>query len=152
MDKKAIFSALAVTLCWTACNNAPANKASDSASAQTAASRASCYEKVVGRDTFVLQVLVDDGQAEGVLDYNFYEKDKSTGIISGTVDENILRAEYTFQSEGASSTRNIVFKLMDDQAYEGVADSLDTLGNPIFNANSALLKFDPQPYRKRECR
>jgi hypothetical protein len=106
----------------------------------------------VGKDTFLLQVLIDEDKVDGLLDYNFHEKDKSTGILDGRLNDNILRAAYTYQAEGAKSTRDVVFKLMGDQAYEGIAESADSLGNPVFNTNDELLKFDPVPYQKQACR
>jgi hypothetical protein len=94
---------------------------------------------------------MDEDKVNGTLEYNIYEKDKNTGVIAGTMQDNILRATYEFQSEGVKSTRNVVFKIMGEQAYEAQADSLTTDGLPVFNSDAALLKFEPSPFKKIPC-
>lgn len=150
---KHALSALVAAGMLLSCNSAPSQKEKDSAvtNPELTNTSASCYIKTVGKDTFLLQVLVDEDQVDGVLDYNFYEKDKSTGILEGKLNDNILRASYSYQAEGTKSTRDVVFKLMGEQAYEGLAETFDSLGNPVFNADDAKLKFDPVPYRKQAC-
>lgn len=145
--------ALVAAATLLACNSAPSQKEKDSAvtNPELTNTSATCYMKTVGKDTFLLQVLVEGEEVNGVLDYDFFEKDKSSGILEGKLTDNILRASYTYQAEGTKSTRNVVFKLMGDQAYEGLADSADTQGNPVFNASNELLKFDPVPYKKQAC-
>ncbi|WP_346320510.1 hypothetical protein [Chitinophaga sp. YIM B06452] len=119
---------------------------------QMAQAGAACYQKVVGKDTFYLQLIVEDEKVNGVLDYNFFEKDKNTGLIDGSINDNILRATYHFQSEGQKSDRPVVFKVMGEQAYEALADSFDANGVPVFNSDNSLLKFEPQPYKKVDCK
>lgn len=151
---------LAATAFWAACNSGGTSGASDTSGQphagnpqQTAAqSGAVCYQKVTGKDTFYLQLIVEDEKVNGVLDYNFFEKDKNTGLIDGTIKDNILRATYHFQSEGQNSDRPVVFKVMGDQAYEALADSFDANGVPVFNSDNGQLKFGPQPYKKVDCK
>ncbi|RPD41865.1 hypothetical protein [Chitinophaga barathri] len=137
----------------TACNSSSTNKQQeDSLKKAEAQEGAACYRKVVGKDTFLLQLIVEKDKANGVLDYNFFEKDKNTGLIDGSISDNILRATYHFQSEGQNSDRPVVFKVMNDQVYEALADSIDTNGVPVFNADNSRLKFELQPYNKVDCK
>lgn len=153
MMKTALLSACVLAGALLSCNSAPSKKERDSAvtNPELTNTSATCYMKAVGKDTFLLQVLVEGDKVDGVLDYDFFEKDKSSGILDGQLNDNILRASYSFQAEGTQSTRQVVFKLMGDQAYEAIADSMDTQGNPVFNSQDELLKFDPTPYKKQAC-
>ncbi|WP_157986653.1 hypothetical protein [Chitinophaga alhagiae] len=153
MMRTAILSACVLAGALISCNSAPSKKERDSAvtNPELTNTSATCYMKTVGKDTFLLQVLVEDDKVDGVLDYDFFEKDKSSGILDGKLNDNILRATYSFHAEGTQSTRQVVFKLMGDQAYEAIADSMDTQGNPVFNGKDELLKFDPAPYKKQAC-
>ncbi len=129
-----------------ACQSAPSNQ-------QSAESEASahCYRKVTGRDTFVLQLVVNDGDVKGVLEYDFHEKDGNTGTVDGALKDNIFRGTYHFKSEGVTSDRPVIFKMMGDQLYEALADSADANGVPVFAADDARLHFDPSPYTKAAC-
>lgn len=138
-----------------ACQSSPnPQSAAGDSSTVVAATEASahCYRKVTGRDTFELQLVVDDEDVKGVLAYNFYEKDKNNGTVSGKLDDNILRGTYHFTSEGTASDRPVVFKMMGEQLYEALADSADANGVPVFAADNALLRFDPSPYSKTDCK
>lgn len=137
-----------------ACQSSPSRNSAGSDSAAVAATEASahCYRKVTGRDTFELQLVVDDDDVKGVLAYNFYEKDGNNGTVSGKLDDNILRGTYHFTSEGVTGDRPVVFKMMGEQLYEALADSADANGVPVFAADNALLRFDPSPYSKTDCK
>lgn len=151
---------LAASAFLAACNSGGTSGTTDTSgqpqadnTKQTAAQAgAVCYQKVTGKDTFYLQLIVEDEKVNGVLDYNFFEKDKNTGLIDGSINDNILRATYHFQSEGQNSDRPVVFKVMGEQAYEALADSFDAQGVPVFNSDNSLLKFEPQPYKKVDCK
>lgn len=138
---------LALPVIFLACQSSPSSK-------QTAENEASahCYQKVTGRDTFELQLIVNENDVKGVLAYNFYEKDKNTGTVGGTLEDNIFRGTYHFNSEGVTSDRPVVFKMMGDQLYEAMADSADANGVPVFAKDDAQLRFDPSPYSKTDCK
>lgn len=147
-------TAIAFVILLSACNQAGNTGENDSTASENTSQQgavASCYNKITGRDTIKLSLVVDEDKVNGTLEYNIYEKDKNTGVISGTMQDNILRATYEFQSEGVKSTRNVVFKIMGEQAYEAQADSLTTDGLPVFNSDVALLKFEPSPFKKIPC-
>src|SRR5687768_15678356 len=148
---------LAGTIFLAACNSSSTkDQRTDSLDQAEAATEgeagAACYQKVVGKDTFLLQLIVKENKANGVLEYNFHEKDRSSGLIDGSINENILRATYRFKSEGQTSDRPVVFKVMGEQVYEALAETFDTSGVPVFNNDNSLLKFEPQPYNKVACK
>ncbi|GEP97347.1 hypothetical protein [Chitinophaga cymbidii] len=115
------------------------------------AANTACYLKAVGKDTFRLKLVVNEEQVAGELRYDPHEKDKSSGTITGVLKDNILRASYSYQSEGMNSTRPVVFKVMGEQVYEALADNFDKNGIPVFSEVNDQLKFDPTPYNKKEC-
>jgi hypothetical protein len=61
-------------------------------------------------------------KASGTIEYALAEKDKNTGTFEGTFENNILIADYTFQSEGKESVRQVAFQLQDDQLVEGYGE------------------------------
>ncbi|WP_341835910.1 hypothetical protein WJU16_24110 [Chitinophaga pollutisoli] len=130
-----------------ACQSSPSSEQS----AETQAS-AHCYQKVTGKDTFLLQLVVDDTDVKGVLEYKFHEKDKNSGTVSGALSDNIFRGTYHFKSEGTTSDRPVIFKMMGEQLYEALADSADANGIPIFATDDSRLRFDPSPYSKTDCK
>jgi len=69
-----------------------------------------CYQAVIEKDTITLTVAINDvNQFEGELDYSYYQKDKSFGTLLGNVKGDTIFADYTFQSEGKTSVRELVF-------------------------------------------
>lgn len=59
---------------------------------------------------------------KGNLTYAFAEKDKNTGTFVGQLKDGILLADYTFQSEGMESVRQVAFKVSKDTLIEGYGD------------------------------
>jgi hypothetical protein len=109
-----------------------------------------CFTQVFKQDTAYLQFETDNEVVTGQLTYLRFEKDKNTGTITGTINDNIIDVEYHFMSEGNMSVRNAIFKLEDGKIYEATTDSLDKDGQPIFN--KAALTFDTTPFVKGKCR
>lgn len=111
-----------------------------------------CYIKVVGRDTIQLSISFSDSIATGALLYNFFEKDKNTGKFNGVLHNGIIRGKYTFFSEGVESSRPAIFKISGQQAYEALPESMDRLGQPVFNLDNDKLKFDSIPLVAGQCK
>lgn len=82
-----------------------------------------CYLYAGLADTVSLTLTHLGDSITGTLVYNFKEKDKNTGTITGRMNENILIAEYTFLSEGIQSCRQVAFKLEGDRFIEGYGES-----------------------------
>lgn len=61
-------------------------------------------------------------KASRTIEYALAKKDRNTGTFEGTFENNILIADYTFQSEGKKSVRQIAFQLQDDQLVEGYGE------------------------------
>lgn len=78
-----------------------------------------CYENLKGPDTLRLQLTDSSGIVTGKLDYKIDDKDENTGTFSGNMFGDTLIANYTFRSEGVTSTRQIAFLRKDSFLVEG---------------------------------
>lgn len=93
------------------------------AAASTETSIKGCYLYTVNKDTFQLAITaVDKNDIEGSIIYNFYEKDDSKGTFNGHFDGDILKGDYTFQSEGSTSVREVIFKKTKTGFVEGTGE------------------------------
>ena len=78
-----------------------------------------CYELTEGRSVAVAELTFTGDSVTGKLDYLFAEKDQSRGFISGVLKGDILKADYTYQSEGAKSVMEVIFKVEGDKIVQG---------------------------------
>lgn len=146
------FLLLAAVVTSCSQSGSQANKNTDSLKTDVTSGHGdACFLKSTGKDSVMLQVHIQDTSISGNLSYRYFEKDKNTGTISGSIHNNIIHAQYTFMSEGMQSIRPVVFKLQDGKAYEAVPDSINPEGIPVFSGNDAALKFDVEPLSKISC-
>lgn len=99
-----------------------------------------CYTYLKQKDTVSLSLTKVGNAVTGELNYNFYEKDKNSGTMAGTVKGDTILAEYTFNSEGKSSVREVAFLQKGDQLIEGYGPVAEKGGKTVFT-NHAELKF-----------
>jgi hypothetical protein len=111
-----------------------------------------CYQYIKNRDTATLSLKIEDNKATGTLGYNLYEKDKNSGTIAGIVKGDTIIANYTFQSEGQTSVREVAFLKRGDQLAEGFGDAQDVKGEVKYKDVSTL-KFDgSMVFGKIDCK
>lgn len=109
-----------------------------------------CYLMIQGKDTASLQMTAVDGNVSGTLQYRRFEKDDNDGTIKGSVRDGLIDANYTFQSEGTTSVRQVVFSIKGDSLYEGYGEIKVTADSAAF-INTSQLKFLPVPFVKIDC-
>lgn len=97
-----------------------------------------CYQYVSGKDTITARITIDDEKVNGDLAYKFFEKDKSSGPISGIAKGDTLIVEYSFASEGTQSVREVVWLRKNNTLTEGYGDIQDNNGKVTFRDKSAL--------------
>lgn len=87
-------------------------------------SRDECYAYDLKGSKIELQLhyISDSDSVTGTLNFAFAEKDSNKGTIKGKIAHSILIADYTFQSEGAESIRQVAFELKDDKAILGYGE------------------------------
>ena len=70
-----------------------------------------CYIGKLSKDIYYLNILTQsDNAVTASIFYNTYEKDDSTGEFAGSYTNGILDGLYTFDSEGSTSERELIFK------------------------------------------
>ncbi|MEP6583459.1 MAG: hypothetical protein ABJA90_04310 [Ginsengibacter sp.] len=111
-----------------------------------------CYSYVLKKDSALLKLNISGDKVSGDLTYNLYEKDHNRGTIDGTVQDSLVIADYTFQSEGMTSVRQVVFKINGDSLFEGFGD-IDMINDTARFKNISQLKFyEQRPFLKTACK
>jgi hypothetical protein len=110
-----------------------------------------CYVYITSRDTATMRINVADNLVTGNLEYHIFEKDRNTGTIRGKMTGDTLLADYTFQSEGTTSGREIVMVKKGGEFTEGYGEVGEKDGKVNF-VNRKKLKFEKgMTFRKTNC-
>ncbi len=108
-----------------------------------------CYIYNQNGSAISLQVDHSENAISGRLTIGLKEKDLNTGIFEGKIENNILIADYKFQSEGTESTRQVAIQFKDGHAYMGYGE-MNEDGTKFKDVSQ--LKFDStMPLDKTEC-
>ncbi|MEP7253942.1 MAG: hypothetical protein ABI683_16225 [Ginsengibacter sp.] len=126
-----------LALLFTACNSqndksSPEADLKDSTSTNVDASPAGetamnsissgCYISIFKKDTSMLSLTFSGTDVSGDLNYSLYQKDKNKGSLKGSLQNELIVADYTFQAEGTTSVRQVAFKKVGDSFIEGYGD------------------------------
>ncbi len=121
--------------------NSTKSTATDAKVAETDTNSNQCFKYINKKDTASLSLVIKDDKVNGTLSYNLFEKDKNNGTITGIVKGDTIIADYTFQSEGTTSTREVVWLKKNDDLVEGFGDTEEVKGKMKFK-NTSNLRFD----------
>ena len=99
-----------------------------------------CYTYVKNKDTILLSTKESGSSVTGNLEYNLDQKDRNTGSVAGFVHGDTLLLNYTFQSEGRQSVRQLAFLKQGDALIEGYAEVEEKADTVVFK-NPRDLKF-----------
>jgi hypothetical protein len=69
-----------------------------------------CFQRVLQSDTVSIELFIKDSVVSGNLIYHFNEKDNNKGTFKGSIHGDIIKADYTYSSEGKASVREVMFK------------------------------------------
>jgi len=138
------------------CQNKSSKTTSTTDSTQTSAvdtaiSTTECFTYIKNRDTAVVKLTTTGKSISGDLNYKLFEKDRNSGTISGIVKGDTLFAEYTFQSEGKSSIREVAFLKKGDALIEGFGEVEETGGKVKFKHPASLKFSDAMVFGKTTC-
>ena len=143
--KNALFAliALVVGLCWISCQNRKTATETTADATTTGTSAAdkpttTCYAYTSAADTMRLTMNRTGDAVTGDLLYKLSGKDRNTGTITGTMHGDTLRADYSFQSEGVESVREVAFLVSDDKLTEGYGPVAETNGKMLFTPDAKL--------------
>lgn len=157
---KRYFTCLLFPLVFMACNNdsgidpnadSPAiSKDSSADKADIASKIPGCYLRVMQRDTLAAFLTQDGNIISGKLTFDNYQKDGSSGTVTGIIDEDILKLVYRFQSEGMNSISEVYFKITAAGLIHGTGEIkvkgdsayYSAPGNVVYNDMEVLTKVD----------
>ncbi|UUF12166.1 MULTISPECIES: hypothetical protein [Flavobacterium] len=101
-----------------------------------------CYAWRANGSVIELSFNVNSHQeVNGKLSYNLVGKDKNEGTLIGNMKGDTIVADYTFNSEGTSSVREVVFLQKDGTLIEGYGDVVQANDKVSFK-DKTKLKFD----------
>ena len=78
-----------------------------------------CYEMIISGDTAFMKLEENNDVLNGTLIYKRKDKDGNKGNVVLTKINNRAEGYYTFQSEGKTSVRQIIFKINGNAFAEG---------------------------------
>lgn len=87
-----------------------------------------------------MQLSSNGNYIKGYLTYSLYQKDKNNGTFEGEMHHDTLIADYTFNSEGNTSVREIAFLLKDTLLIEGYGE-MKYKGEKLVFKNTKYLSF-----------
>lgn len=149
MKSKILFTIAFVTLFISCKKEAPEVTTPVTETVKPEEPKTTCYSFEENGSSVSLQMETTGKDVAGTMVYALAEKDKNTGTFKGTINNDILIADYTFQSEGVESTRQIAFELKDGQLIEGYGE-MNEDGTKFKDV--AQIKFDStMPLSKVEC-
>ncbi len=109
-----------------------------------------CYMQVLNRDTFTASLQQQGNLVTGSMSFDNYEKDASTGTVSGKLQDDILKLDYAFASEGMTSVMELYFKYKDGILVRGIGE-MNTKGDTAYFVNPALIKYEGSGFQKTDC-
>lgn len=138
-----------------ACNNSQSEETSDNAAAVDTTivpgSQQYCYAYIKDKDTAKITMMSSGPITTGELSYNLFEKDKNNGIFEGELHGDTLIAEYTFNSEGKESIRQVAFLKKGKQLVEGFGDMEEKNGKMMFKNTSSLKFGESMVFEQTDC-
>ena len=103
-----------------------------------------CYVSKLAKDIYVLNIQSENnGMVSGMLAYNNYQKDSSSGSFSGTFSNNILLGNYSFDSEGMRSNRQVIFNRVEGNFIQGFGPAKTVDDKEVFE-NLSAVTYDPK--------
>lgn len=100
-----------------------------------------CYVMTYNQDVYTMDIKMYEGEiVTGLLHFNNYQKDSSKGDFIGTYKDEIILADYSFQSEGMNSVMQVAFKKFGDDFVRGYGP-LSEDGTKFTDVS--LIEFDP---------
>jgi hypothetical protein len=109
-----------------------------------------CYLQILNRDTFTASLQQQGNLVTGRMSFNNYEKDASTGTVSGKLQDDVLKLDYAFASEGMTSVMQLYFKYKDGILVRGTGE-MNTKEDTAYFVNPALIKYDGSALQKVDC-
>lgn len=111
-----------------------------------------CYTYIKGKDTAALMLITTGIVSTGELQYKWFEKDKNIGVIEGEMHGDTLIANYSFNSEGRRSVRQVVLLKKVNQFLEGFGEMEEKDGAIKFKDLRKIDFSNPIVFEKVACK
>lgn len=148
----AMFLGLAIVSCKekkAESNNTDENQKADSSEKMSSTLQKGCYMYDANGNSINLEITEIGTPVEGNLTYSLSGKDKNTGTFRGRLEDDTLIGQYTFQSEGSESSREVAFMFKGEKLVEGYGEMTGE-GTAFKNRNS--IKYSStMPLPKTDC-
>ncbi len=82
----------------------------------------SCYLAVIGKDSVALSLNQSGDDLSGEINYNFFEKDKSSGTFIGIRSGDTLKLQTKTLGEGRTTYTDVNLLEKDGKLHEGVGE------------------------------
>ncbi len=123
-------------------NKAPEGEVVPQVVTQTQDSILGCYVAHLEKDIYNLNIQSENnGVVSGMLAFNNYEKDSSSGAFTGVYKDGVLLGNYTFYSEGIDSEMQVVFKKVGNDFVRGYGEVL-AQGNKVTFTSLEGITYD----------
>ena len=143
---------LLILSCSESSNEKVELKPETSATTAAPASLNGCYEMIISGDTAFMSIEESSDMLNGTLKYKRKDKDSNNGKVVLTKTGNRAEGYYTFQSEGKTSVRQIVFKIEKNSFAEGYGDIEMKKDTAVFKYSHALNFEEKHTFNKVTCK
>jgi hypothetical protein len=109
-----------------------------------------CYMQVLKRDTFAVILKQQGNTVTGRLTLDNYEKDGSTGTVTGKLEDGVLKLVYRFASEGMTSIMQVYFKHDGNTLTRGIGE-MSTKGDSAYFIDPISIKYNGSVLTKMDC-
>ncbi|MGZ8509569.1 MAG: hypothetical protein ACXWWA_04305 [Chitinophagaceae bacterium] len=110
-----------------------------------------CFWQITGRDTMAAWLAQTENTITGKLNFDNFQKDASSGVVHGTVEGDILKLWYSFESEGMKSVMEVWFKMQGDSLLRGVGPQSVKADSSYFTDEANIEFTVDQPLLKVDC-
>ena len=143
---------LLILSCSESSNEKVETKPVTAATTAAHASLNGCYEMIISGDTAFMNIEQSSDMLNGTLKYKRKDKDSNNGKVVLTKTGNRAEGYYTFQSEGKTSVRQIVFKIEKNSFAEGYGDIEMKKDTAVFKYSHALNFEEKHTFNKVTCK
>lgn len=103
-----------------------------------------CYVANIERNIYTIRLDEQkDNIVTGVISYNNYQFDSSSGTFNGTYQNGILKGVYSFTAEGEQSQRELIFKKENNNLVQGFGSGMIVNGVETIDQNTSI-KYNPE--------
>lgn len=110
-----------------------------------------CFWSILKRDSLVASLSQYGNIITGKLSFDNFEKDGSSGPVSGSIDADIIRLWYTFKSEGIESVMEVWFKKQGNSLFRGIGPIAVKADTTYFKDVTAIEFISGQVLQKVDC-